>query len=237
MAMANRGLGVLLKRRTPTLMTPSSTNPTAPSSTNALAARGNAATVPTGGTFSTNRNVAIVQADYLALANDLEQAHALSTDLEVQLSGKTNELARFKAIWEKAQADLAKFAADLDAVRKERHALANEVQRGYAFEHKLTKLQASHDELTERAERLETELIRERAAHLEDRAELEKLRGKSTPDVGSTPGNPRDPALRHVLETIRAQLDRVLGPGSDAAGNPIRPKTAAAARIDIEFTG
>ncbi len=194
-------------------------------------------TQQTGGKFSTNRNVAIVQADYLALANDLEQAQALSTDLEIQLSGKTNELARFKAIWEKAQADLTKFAADLDTMRKERHALANEVQRGNAFEHKLTKLQASHDELTERAERLEAELIRERAAHVENRAESEKLREETAPAQGSAPGNPRDPALRHALETLRAQLDRVLGPGSDVASGPVRPKTAAAARIDIEFTG
>ena len=218
-------------------MTPTFTPQTAPSSTDAYPGRGNSAAVQTGGKFSTNRNVAIVQADYLALANDLEQAQALSADLEIQLSGKTNELARFKAIWEKAQADLSKFASDLDTMRKERHALANEVQRGYAFEHKATKLQASHDELTERAERLEAELIRERAAHVEDRVELQKLREDTTPARGSAPGNPRDAALRHALETLRAQLDRVLGPGADVERGPVRPKTAAAARIDIEFTG
>ncbi|HYR57814.1 MAG TPA: hypothetical protein VEO95_04255, partial [Chthoniobacteraceae bacterium] len=67
------------------------------------------ATLRPGGKFSTNREIAVVQADYMALANDLEQAQALASSLEIQLSGKTNELARFKAIWERTQSDLVKF--------------------------------------------------------------------------------------------------------------------------------
>jgi hypothetical protein len=189
-----------------------------------------------GGQFSSNREVAKVQANYLALANDLEQAQSLASALELQLSGKTNELANFKLIWERTQADLVKFAADLDTMRKERHALANDAQRGYAFELKLQKLTVAHGDLTTRAERLEAELIRERAAHVETRAELERLREKGgNPQPAS--GNLRDAGLRTALETLREHLDRVLPPvGGATPGVPSRSKTPAPAHIDIEFS-
>lgn len=219
-------------------MESSSAIQTAPGGAGASAGSGPSAPLGSGGRFSSNRNVAVVQADYLALANDLEQAQALTSTLEIQLSGKTNELARIKVIWEKTQSDLVKFAADLDTMRKERHSLANEVQRGYAFEHRLTKLQEAHDTLTARAERLEAELMRERAGHVETRAELEKLREKSTGlPHGAGAGNLRDPELRQTLETLRTQLDRVLGAPAGAGPSHRGLKTAASERIDIEFGG
>jgi chromosome segregation ATPase len=191
-----------------------------------------------GAQFSSNREIAVVQADYLALANDLEQAQALASELELQLSGKQNELASLKGIWERTSADLAKFAHDLDTMRKERHALANEVQKGYAYEHKYERLKTSHDELTATAVRLEAELIRERAAHIECRAELEQLRAASGKSLGAAGGNARDPELRRALEALRTQLDRVLGaPAPAAHAEPqSRLKTAALDRIDIEFS-
>ncbi len=213
-------------------MQPPSAIHTAPGGAAASASGESTASFRSGGRISSNRDVAKVQADYLALANDLEQAQALTSTLEIQLSGKSNELARFKAIWERTQADLVKFANDLETMRKERHGLANEAQRGYAFEHKLNKLQAAHEELTARAERLEAELMRERAGHVETRAELERLKDKSAPV-----GNTRDPELRQALETLRAQLDRVLGAPPAAASSQRGLKTAASERIDIEFGG
>jgi chromosome segregation ATPase len=187
---------------------------------------------------SSNREIAIVQADYLALANDLEQAQSLASTLELQLSGKTNELARFKLIWERAQADLAKFENDINAMRKERHELANKAQRGYAYEHKYEKLKVEHDQLTERAARLESELTRERAAYVNCRVEMEDLRVRaSARSEMSANDKASDPELTRAMELLRDQLDRVLGKrtGAEAPAPQRGLKTAAAERIDIEF--
>lgn len=196
-----------------------------------------ASSLPTlrqGGRISSNREVAVVQADYLALANDLEQAQSLASALEMQLSGKTNELAQFKVIWERTQADLVKFAQDLDTMRKERHALANDAQRGYAYELKLQKLQVVHDELIKKADRLESELVRERASHMQSRVELEQLQAQREAARPVARGG-TDPELRAALEALRTQLDRVLGGGGGGAG-PVRPAAKAAPEhIDIEF--
>lgn len=195
-------------------------------------------TLRPGARFSSNREIAVVQADYLALANDLEQAQSLASTLELQLSGKTNELARFKLIWEQTQTDLVKLAQDLDTMRSERHSLANEVQRAYAIEHKFEKLKAAHEELTTSAARLESELIRERAAHARSRTELEELQAKSCPKPEDPPrGKACDPNLQRALEVLRDQLDRVLGARPGKANSESRLKTAALDRIDIEFGG
>ena len=202
-----------------------------------LDARASAALRP-GASFSSNREIAVVQADYLALANDLEQAQSLASVLELQLSGKTNELARFKLIWERTQADLAKFSQDLDTMRAERHSLANEVQRAYAIEHKFERLKAAHEEATASAARLEAELIRERSAHGQTRTELEELQAKANAQPAGAPGGKTcDPNLQRALEVLRDQLDRVLGtrPGAANTGTQRGLKTAALDRIDIEF--
>lgn len=188
-----------------------------------------------GGPLSSNREIAVVQADYLALANDLEQAQSLASALELQLSGKTNELARFKVIWERTQADLLKFSQDLDTMRKERHALANDAQRGYAFKHKFEKLEVAHEELTKKVERLESELARERSAHMQSRAELEqaqKLREVAAPVSRSVTRGTDDPELRGAIEALRKQLDRVLASGESSIRPIAKP---APERIDIEF--
>lgn len=168
--------------------------------------------------FSSNREIAVVQADYLALANDLEQAQALAASLEIQLSGKTNELARFKVIWERTQSDLAKLSNDLDALRKERHALANEAQRGAAYQHRYERLKAEHDELSAQVGRLESELARERAAHTQSRAELDTLHRR-----------PNDGELRATLIALRAKIDAALG--ADSAGQGLD----GADHIEIHF--
>lgn len=192
-----------------------------------------------GGTISSNREIAVVQADYLALANDLEQAQALASSLEIQLSGKTNELARFKLIWERTQADLLKFEQDLDKLRKERHALANDLQRAYAFEHKYEKVKASHEELLAKCARLEAELSGERTAHVKSREELADLRDEFAARLAKLgAGVPApDPALRQSLLALRTQLDRVLTGGAGGAGGAAAPaaRPAATERIDIEF--
>lgn len=197
----------------------------------------------TAARFSSNRDVAMVQADYLALANDLEQAQALSSELESQLSGKTNELAQFKLIFERTQNDLVKFAQDLDTMRKERHALANEVQCAYATEHKFEKLkvahetlQTAHEALILKAERLDSDLIRERAAHVQSRTELDELCVKLQ-NRPAGPGLARDPELRRSMEVLREQLQRVLGPPLSMTAPPaptfLKPDID---HIEIEFS-
>jgi chromosome segregation ATPase len=176
--------------------------------------------------ISSNREIAIVQADYLALANDLEQAQALASSLEMELSGKTNELARFKVIWERTQGDLTKFERDMEALRQERHILANEAQRGRAFELKFQKAQAAIDELTAKVERLSGELTREREAHEQSRALLTTVQKDG--------GRRDDLRLRQTLEELRAQIDRALSRTGDPVGTPAEPPKAE--HIEIEFS-
>ena len=176
--------------------------------------------------ISSNREIAIVQADYLALANDLEQAQALSSTLEMELSGKTNELARFKLIWERTQNDLAKFERDIEGLRKERHALANAAQRAQAYEFKYQRVQAAYDELATRLERLESELVREREAHIQTRAQLDAL------PKGGVRRN--DPRLRQTLEELRATIDRALAGEPGKAAPALEPPKAE--HIEIEFS-
>lgn len=179
----------------------------------------------------------MVQADYLALANDLEQAQALASSLEIQLSGKTNELARFKSVWERAQADLVKFERDLDTMRRERHALANEVQKAYAVGHNYEKLKATHAELTARAEALEAELAGERKAHAQTRADLESaLALVMAAPRAAAGGGARDSELRRMLEAIRVQIDLALGGSSHGGSAHVRTlPNPASEHIDIEF--
>ncbi|MEA3212059.1 MAG: hypothetical protein QOE70_5116 [Chthoniobacter sp.] len=177
--------------------------------------------------ISSNRDIAVVQADYFALSNDLEQAQALASALEMQLSGKTNELARFKVIWERTQADLSKFEHDIDGLRRERHELANQVQRSFALEHQLEKLKKAneelkqaHEELKARAHTLETELTVERATHTQTRREMADLRDEVMRRHGA-PGASRssksadpDPELKEALLALQKQLERVLSGGT-----------------------
>ena len=176
--------------------------------------------LPGGGEkISSNRQIAIVQADYLALANDLEQAQALASALEMELSGKSNELARFKLVWERTQADLAKFARDIEAMRQERHTLANEAQRAQAFEFKVQKVQKAHDALAARVEELEAELTREREAHRQTRAHVS--------------ADPKDDLrLRQTLQKLREQIDQALA--QTAVQAPAEPTKTE--HIEIEFS-
>jgi chromosome segregation ATPase len=198
--------------------------------------------IRTGGRLSSNRQVAIVQADYVALANDLEQAKELTSALELQLSGKCNELAQFKHLWERTRSDMQKFEHDLEALRKERHALANQVQLAYATEHKLEKLKREHEELTARAEVLESELTAERILHADARRsadalteEVEFLRRRAT--NGGTGTHGLDPNVRTELQMLRNLIDKILGAPASAAASSSRPRRGAPEpeNIDIAF--
>lgn len=197
--------------------------------------------VRTGGKLSSNRQVAVVQADYIALANDLEQAKELTSALELQLSGKCNELAQFKHLWERTRSDMQKFEHDLEALRKERHSLANQVQLAFATEHRLEKLKREHEELTSRTEVLESELNAERTLHADARRsadalteEVEFLR-RRTVNGGGAQG--LDPNVRTELQMLRNQIDRILEAPASVAATTSRPRRGVPEpeSIDISF--
>lgn len=190
------------------------------------------------GKLSSNRQVAVVQADYVALANDLEQAKELTSALELQLSGKCNELAQFKHLWERTRSDMQKFEHDLEELRKERHTLANQLQVAYATEHRLEKIKREHEELLARTEVLEAELNAERVLHADARRsadalneEVEFLRRRATNGGGASSG--LDPSVRTELQMLRNQIDRILG-APVAAARP-RRGVLEPENIDISF--
>lgn len=186
--------------------------------------------------LSSNRGVAVVQADYLALANDLDQAHALTSTLELQLSGKANELAQLKMLWERTRGDMRKFEQDIEALRKERHALANQVQNGLAAEHLLQKLKREHEQLQTRAEALETNLRVERTLHEDARrciADLEQQLTKARP-AASEACHRLDGGTRAQLNELREHLDRLLGPVPPK--RPPTPMPVTVENIEISFS-
>jgi chromosome segregation ATPase len=110
---------------------------------------------------------AMLRADYEALKNDLEQANELTHAYQRELAGRSNEFADLKRLFERTQADLTKFQADIVELRKERHDLANQVMRGTAYEMKY------HDVCAER-NRLRVDLERVREALANHTSGIEK---------------------------------------------------------------
>ncbi len=187
-----------------------------------------------GGKLSSNRQVAVVQADYVALANDLDQARELTAALEMQLSGKCNEVAQIKHLWERTRLDMQKFEKDLEALRKERHGLANQVQVAYAIEHRHEKLQREHGELTARAEVLASELSAERTLHADARRALESLTDEVETLRRRGAGGVA-PGLRSELQSLRDHLDRILETPAPAIAARTRSSAPEPENIGISF--
>ena len=100
------------------------------------------------------RLTANLRGDYEALQNDFEQAQMLAADFKGQLAGKTNEVAHLKQVFEKAALDLANLQEGINALREERHRLANEAMRAVALEHRLKRAEAENARLQAEVERL-----------------------------------------------------------------------------------
>ena len=102
----------------------------------------------------TNPNLtATLRAEYEALLHDLEQAHALCAEFQRQLAGKSDEVAEFKQLFEKTQADLDRLQAGITELREERHRLANEAMRVAALARKLADAGTERDWLIAELER------------------------------------------------------------------------------------
>jgi chromosome segregation ATPase len=97
---------------------------------------------------------ASLAADYEALQNDFEQAQELAADFQRQLAGKSNEVAHFKAILEKAQGDFTRLEGHIRELREERHRLANEVMRVAALDMEIVKLRRETEQLREQLDTL-----------------------------------------------------------------------------------
>ncbi len=139
---------------------------------------------------------ATLRADFDALQNDFEQASEMAADLQRQLSGKSNEFADLKYLFDKTSSDFGRVQQDLASLREERHQLANEAMKVTALEFQLNDLMAEK-------ERLKKELFTLRA---------------SPAQVPNHCGNPEHKkqitALSLELNELRAQPK---GGGLDAA--------------------
>jgi chromosome segregation ATPase len=113
-----------------------------------------AVAAPVNPNLSANLN-----ADYVALENDMQQARELAADFQRQLAGKSNEFAQLKQLFEKSLVDLAHLQTGIVELRAERHRLANEAMRGTAFQLKLNKVTSERDRL-----RVDLEFVREALA-------------------------------------------------------------------------
>jgi DNA repair exonuclease SbcCD ATPase subunit len=205
----------------------------------------------------TNPNLSSnLRSEYEALRNDVEQANELAAELQRQLSGKSNEVAEFKQLFEKTQRDLGHLQASINELRQERHRLANEAMRVVAFERKLadvtaernrlkTELHVLRQSLTTSAEDSDRRL-RERDAEITRLSqEVDNLHGKSR---GGAAGPVRaagklvgDPAVRTILAELRQTFERLqmmLDPNPESASAlraTSQPGAADDTFIDIEF--
>jgi len=88
----------------------------------------------------TNPNLgAKLRADCEALKNDVFQSRELAADFQRQLSGKSNEFAALKRVFDEARFHLAKLERDIQELREERHRLANQAMRAVALERMLVE--------------------------------------------------------------------------------------------------
>lgn len=93
-------------------------------------------------------------ADYEALKNDLDQAKDLAADFQRQLAGKSNELAHFKALLQRAQDDFNRLEGHIEELRRERHRLANEAMRATALDAQLLRKNEEIERLRDQIETL-----------------------------------------------------------------------------------
>lgn len=145
-----------------------------------------------------------MEADYLALQNDLEQAQALAQELQGQLADKSNELGMLKVVWERAQKDLEKLNQNILTLRQERHRIAGELQLTEGFKAELERARAE-------CKQLRLDLIAERHAHKQAMAEAERKLA----------------TLRDLLNQVRMQPGSV---GAAALNEAITPSEELAAR-------
>lgn len=181
---------------------------------------------------------AALRADYEALQNDLEQAQLLAGDFQSQLAGKSNEVASMKHLLERASNDLRKLQEDVQALRAERHQLANELMCAQGLHLQKQKiihageaaLAAMEERASQRIADLETELaaVRENASSR-----------RNAPGLNDFPAGASRQArelLRRMAENM-GELDDILGlpPASRSPAPPANCVPPAEEFIEISF--
>jgi len=157
-------------------------------------------------------------ADYEALKNDLDQAKELAGDFQRQLAGKSNEVAHFKVLLERAQVDFKRLEGHIEELRRERHRLANEVMRATALEMKLNQKNQEIDRLREQVDTLRDaggKRVEELLLVSEDQQrEIQRLRSivevlrkkEGIPPILTAPERPE---MQEELDDLKATVKRL----------------------------
>jgi chromosome segregation ATPase len=146
-------------------------------------------------------------ADYEALSNDLEQAHALAADFQQELRGKSNEVAHLKQVLEKSESDLAKLQRSIADLREERHRLANELTVALGKERDLTRVTAERDRLILKLAQSEA-----RCCALEA-AQKTTQKAAAGPPAAQPPQPPEEPAssiMKSAVGEVSQAMQRLL---------------------------
>ena len=145
-----------------------------------------------------------LRADFEALENDFEQACALTIDLQSQLSGKSNEFAQHKHLFEKNTRNLEQLQTDISELREERHRLANEAMRATALEFTLEQTVKERDQLKLDLENLSRE-HHEQVAKLTASRQTANERPSGFASVNRVP----HPRAATILSDITKSLDQL----------------------------
>lgn len=183
---------------------------------------------------------ASLRADFEALENDLEQANAMTLDLQCQLAGKSNEFALLKHVFEKTSKNLAHLQADITSLREERHRLANEAMEA-------TALQFTLDHTIKQRDQLQEELESQKRNFEKKIADLEADLRKPTKEEPSVPPNRSTTRLSHPkASALLAEISQSLTELREIIDLP-QPRSEPASShtdrnskpdfINISFTG
>jgi septal ring factor EnvC (AmiA/AmiB activator) len=171
---------------------------------------------------------ATLRSDYEALRNDVQQANELAAEFQRQLSGKSNDFAQLKQLFEKTQEDLSHLNAGIAALREERHRLANEAMKGEAYKMKLASVTNERARL-----RIDLEVIRNAlAASKEEMTRCLYQRDKQIAEL-----TVENTQLKHaLLEARRRSAESAPSPSPAPAAPKTIYEDGAAAAVEIAFS-
>lgn len=149
-------------------------------------------------------------ADYEALSNDLEQAHALAADFQQELRGKSNEVAHLKQVLQKSDADLIKLQQSIADLREERHRLANEVMAALAACEKLKQVTDERDRLVIELERSQARCRELEATQKTASAPTSVSQAAPPPPPPAPPPEPATAVMKAAVGEISEAMQRLL---------------------------
>ncbi len=102
--------------------------------------------------------------DYDAVQEDLREANELAANLESQLAGKSKEVMHLRFLFEQTKTHLGHMQDGIEAMRRERHKLANEAMRAMGLDIMLKRVAAERDRYKTELEGVLEGLATEKAA-------------------------------------------------------------------------